>query len=396
MRYDHLSTTNYYSKMKNLALLILLIITSVFVNATEFTVSSYNCGGLTNHYDYLRAAAMQKLMQERHNSEPEIMATNNLIQQIALKILFGKDAKEISSAQNFWSRNNYDKVLKTFSDTSTNPNNINHLWYKKSEEMITSYKVRPVSILDVEITKMINDHIADLTKDKSGDLHDLLTETRAIMAKRIFHHHLKYDILCLQEADYLDISMFPENYQALFSDTNHSVNGIAWNKDRFALVDTIGNIMGRALSVKLMDKATGKTVIIASAHITGCNPFVVKKERNGTDADTGNNELSTIIDLFEEHSADIKIIAMDSNVAATHPRLRILKETDYQIDAYNFLEPTCSNPNMILNTRIDWIALKADNEAKACITNIAVLGVGLNHIQTNISDHKPVAAKIVY
>ena len=49
---------------------------------------------------------------------------------------------------------------------------------------------------------------------------------------------------------------------------------------------------------------------------------------------------------------------------------------------------------MIVNIRLDWSALKAAQEAT--ITNIPVLSVGLNNMITNISDHKPVAAKIEY
>jgi hypothetical protein len=40
--------------------------------------------------------------------------------------------------------------------------------------------------------------------------------------------------------------------------------------------------------------------------------------------------------------------------------------------------------------------LKTKDKEEAAITNIPVLSVGLNNHQTNISDHKPVAAKIQY
>jgi hypothetical protein len=66
------------------------------------------------------------------------------------------------------------------------------------------------------------------------------------------------------------------------------------------------------------------------------------------------------------------------------------------LDARNFLEPTCSNPYLVLNTRIDWIAVKGNRTALPSITNIPVSSVGLNSIETNISDHKPIAAKISY
>ena len=70
-------------------LIILFIIHSCSIlYASEFTISSYNCGGLSDHYDYLRAASMQKIMQERHIAEPENMELIDKIQKLALKILF--------------------------------------------------------------------------------------------------------------------------------------------------------------------------------------------------------------------------------------------------------------------------------------------------------------------
>lgn len=365
--------------------------------ATEFTISTYNCGGLTNHYDYLRAASMQKIIQERHNAEPDVMALNKRVQQVALKILFSNDTKEVTRAQTYWNKNELDKALKELSADPTNSASVHHKWNKKINRTISGHRIRPITITDSEITQMINDHVADITKGKKGSFEQLLTETRAIMAQRIFQHHLKYDIICLQEADYLNASMFPHNYEVVFSNTDHSVNGIAWNKDRFEQIETIGNIMGRAFAMQLMDKYTGKTVLVASAHLTGCNPFsvtVTNSKTHATDADKGNNELSTVIDLFEQYDADMKIIAMDSNVTSTHPRLKLLKNGNYILDAHSFLEATCSNPNQVLNTRIDWIALRSNTPAT--VSNIPVLGVGLNSIQTNMSDHKPIAAKIQY
>ena len=59
--------------------------------AVELTISSYNCGGLPDHYDYLRAAVMQKLVQERYIKEPQEMARIEKIQKLALQILFTND-----------------------------------------------------------------------------------------------------------------------------------------------------------------------------------------------------------------------------------------------------------------------------------------------------------------
>jgi len=83
---------------------------------------------------------------------------------------------------------------------------------------------------------------------------------------------------------------------------------------------------------------------------------------------------------------------MDSNVTSFHPRLDILKENGCMLDYENFLEPTCASPRLVLNTRIDWIAVQANTETS--ITNIPLLSIGLNDMHTNMSDHKPIAAKI--
>ena len=207
-----------------------------------------------------------------------------------------------------------------------------------------------------------------------------------------------YDIICLQEADYLDDSMFPPHYEVLFAQTEHSKNGVAWNQERFELVESLGNILGRAFAVHLLDKANGKTLLVASGHITGSNPYRIEKSPKTGIADSakGDSEIQTIIELFDSLEADLKIIGMDSNVTPLHPRLNILKEADYRVDYENFIEPTCTNPYQVLNTRIDYIAVKSAHRDYASITNIPVSNVGLNSIQTNISDHKPIAARISY
>lgn len=374
-----------------------IFLTHSFIIADEFTISSYNCGGLSDHYDYLRAACMQKVMQERYVAEPEDMALNEKIQKVALKILFSTQPEEKLSAEKEWNQKGYQQLLEKLTAIPAAENSPNAFWNQKVEETITSYKLRPVVISDEEVSQMLNDHFSDLTRGKEGELNEQLEETRATMAKRIFSHHLKYDIICLQEADYLDLSMFPEHYEILFSESSHSINGMAWNKERFELMETLGSIMGRGYAVKLKNKRDGKLVLVASGHITGCNPFRVESYPSSglNDSSKGDTELEAIIEVFNQNEADFKIIGMDSNVTSFHPRLSILKDNDYQIDYENYLEPTCTNPHQVLNTRIDWIALNAGS-TPATLVNIPVLGVGLNSIQTNISDHKPVAAKISY
>lgn len=367
--------------------LVMLSVVCSILSAGEFTISSYNCGGLSDHYDYLRAAAMQKLMQERYIAEPEEMALNEKIQQVALKILFSPDP---SAAKLEWEEKGYQQRIADLTASLLREDSPNTIWNQKGDGMITSYKVRPVEIYDKEVYQMITTHVNDLVRGKVS-MPQKLQKARAIMAKRTFTHYLPHDIICVQEADYLQADTFPEHYEVAMSESAHSKNGIAWNKNRFEQVSQSRDILGRAFAVKLRDKESGKTVLVASGHITGCNPFWVE-----SDSAKGDNELRTIVDLFENMSGDMAIIGMDSNVTALHPRLRILKEAGYRVDYENYLEPTCTSPYLVVNTRIDWIALKTKGGGEASITNIPIHSVGLNSIQTNISDHKPIAAKVFF
>lgn len=382
--------------MKNFKLILLILIlscTNLF--SFEFTVSSYNAGGLSDHYDYLRAASMQKLMQDRYNAEPQEMALVDKIQRLALKILFSKNIHEKNLAQVEWILKGYAIIFPYLTQTPTALNSPNTVWNQTSEEMITTYKVRPIIIHDEKVTQMLKEHLQDITHSNAEDIAALLQEGRSLMAKRLFRDKLTYDIICLQEANYLNASLFPENYTVLFSKTA-SVNGIAWNKQRFELIKTIKNV-SRAFVVQLLDKESGKTILVASAHLTGSNPFVqvIDPSTKKSDSEKGDSELKTLLRVFQTQKADVKIIGMDSNVTSLHPRLNILKEADFTLDYENYLEPTNTNPYQVLNTRIDWIALKTDDKSVS-ITNIPVLNVGLNDLQTNLSDHKPIAAKIKY
>ncbi len=373
-------------------------LTFSWLAATEFTISTYNCGGLSDHYDYLRASAMQKVMQERYIAEPESMSLNEKIQKLALKILFTENTDDKFAAQQEWDQKGYQHLFEHLTATPTAAGSPNAVWNQRVDEAITSYQIRPVVIHDAEINQMLADHLSDMTKNDAADSAQLLQEARAIMARRIFAHQLKYDIICLQEADYLEAAMFPTRYEVLLAETSHSKNGIAWNKTRFELVETLGNIMGRAFAVKLRDKDSGKTLLVASGHITGCNPYRIERSpKTGvSDSAKGDGELQTVVELFDTQAADLMLVAMDSNVTALHPRLNILKDAGYKLDYENYLEPTCTNPHQVLNTRIDWIALKSNPGIQASVVNIPVLNVGLNSMQTNISDHKPIAARIKY
>lgn len=367
------------------------------LSAVEFTIASYNCGGLSAHYDYWRAATMQKLMQERYSMEPANMALNENIQRLALKILFAENQHEKEMAQQEWDSKGYHEASEFLTSPPTSPRSPNTLWYQKAEAMISSYQIRPVSVKDTEVFSLVKEHLHDLTRGKNGTVLMLLQETRAIMAQRLLEHQLKFDILCLQEADYLEESMFPANYEVAFGSSAHSVNGVAWNKERFTLVETLGDIVGRGYAVRLFDKESQQYLVVATGHLSGCNPYHIETNAFGkSDSAKGDGELQTIVDVAGSHDADLMVIGMDSNVTSLHPRLQILKEAGYRLDYENFIEPTCSNPYQVLQTRIDWIAAKSKDNSSVTIVNIPVLNIGLNSVETNISDHKPIAAKISY
>ncbi len=346
---------------------------------------------------------MHKLTQERYNVEPEEMAQLEKIQSVALKILFSSNPIEQQAAQQEWESGHYTETFAKLTAHPDDSDSINKIWREKSEAIVTSYKERPILLYDKEASEILQNHITDLTRGQDivlgpkSHLNDWLEITRRVMAKRIFQHQLKYDIIALQEADYLDASIFSSHYDVRFSDTRRSINGIAWNKEKFELIDVIGNIADRGFAVELRNLESGQTIVVASGHLSGCNPFRVEvNEHTGvSDSAKGDKELLEIIKILEISDADIKVIAMDSNVTAAHPRLSLLKKAGYALDYSNYLDPTCTNPGQVINTRIDWIAVKS-SDTPTTIHNIPVLGVGLNSPQTNMSDHKPVAARLSY
>ena len=140
--------------------------------------------------------------------------------------------------------------------------------------------------------------------------------------------------------------MFPEHYEVLLADSDHSQNGVAWNKNRFELVDTKGNLDTRGFIVQLLNKETNKTVLVASDHITGCNPYRVENDpKSGLpDSAGGDAEIRDIVGLLDSQGADFMQIGMDSNVTSLHPRLNILKDAGYHMDYKNHIQQTCTKP----------------------------------------------------
>ncbi len=357
------------SFISKLLIVFSLVCTPLF-STEQFTVCSYNCGALSDHYDYIRAVSLHKVVQQRYDEEPELMDLVQKVEALALKICFTEEPEDLEE----WTNSEYEGLIPLIAAEKPNQK-----WRELSEAIV---------IHDEEVHTLLLEHVKDLTRSEETTLSNAsIDATRRVMAKRIFANELKYDIIALQEADYLDASLFPENYSVRFAGSNHSVNGIAWNHERFELVEEIGNVLGRSYVLLLRQIDTGKTVAVGTGHLRGCNPFL----RVGDDSAQGDGDLLVLIEVLDSVRADMKLIAMDSNVTASHPRMNLLKDAGYMVDYEKYLEPTCTNPYQILNTRIDWIAVKSGS-----ISNIPVMGVGLNCPRTNLSDHKPIAARACF
>lgn len=90
--------------------LLLFTILALPLGAADFSVSSFNCGSLPYHLCYIRAVCMQKLMQERYNTEPHPLIQLEKIEQLALTLLFSTDVSERQAAQEEWHNGDYSVV----------------------------------------------------------------------------------------------------------------------------------------------------------------------------------------------------------------------------------------------------------------------------------------------
>jgi len=352
--------------------------------STEFTVCSYNCGGLPDHYDYIRAACMGTIMHERYRQEAPLMNQFEEAQRTALAILFASSPKERRAAKKKWEEQKCSQFLKELVSDGTT-----RRWQEMSSQMVTPYDVRPIVIHDENVQKQLLDNSRKVTGYIKGPLtlQGMLYVSQKKMAKEIFSRQITHDIICLQETNYIDVDVLPKTYDMRFSNDT----AIAWNRDRFELLDSFDSLE-RASALLLRDRESQESIFVASAHLSGCNPFFPVE----SDSIKGDQELQAVLDTAHGVEASVKVIAMDSNVTATHPRLKLLQQAQYTLDYTNHLEPTCTNPHVLLNTRIDWIAVGQDSLEAPSIANIPIFDIGLNSFRTNISDHAPIATVVGY
>lgn len=316
------------------------------------------------------------------------MFHNEIIQQVALKILFG-NAQDSATAQQEWEQNGYQYVADTLASSPIESTSPNSYWHQKCLNTITPYNVRPISVWDKQVYASIRSRLGTPPRSPAA--------IRTWIARTIFASNLRTDIICLQESEYLNQYIFPSNYAVVFAPNTHQRTGIAWNRNRFEEVEVIGSVANKAFAVKLRDRVNNKVILVASGHFTGCNPYRTEQNPHtgALDSARGDAELQNVVDMFNTHSVDLTLLGMDSNVTSLHPRLRILKDAGFELDYTNYLEQTCTNPYYVLNTRIDWIMIKSPSQT-ATITNLPIPNIGLNNIADNFSDHKPIAASVSY
>lgn len=352
----------------------------------EFTFGSYNLGCLKDHYDYMIAARMSVLMRDRYREEPLEMALIERIQEVAARRFLATDSMTRELAAMEWDARGYQALIEKITLPPGSEGNIHQKWFERSNAMMSDYKTFPIKIEDQKIIDAVMEQVGSLNPQT------ILLERQRLYQK-IVGSALNTDILCFQEADYMPESLLPSWYASVQSNRDKSIQRIAWNADRFELIQNIGDIASdKGFAVLLRDNTTQKTVAVATGHLMGCNPFQRVYDQEGKpDSIKGDKQLSTIIQTLDRTGADVQIVGMDSNVTALHPRLQLLRRAGFAFDGDHFIETTCPSPYFICNTRLDWIAAKG-----ASVMNMPVMNVDLNSLCTNPSDHKPIAARVHY
>lgn len=356
--------------------------------------------------DFWAARIVNALYSEREVEESSDMAKLAKVQDVALRALCGKpkegdevidkDIKGIISDANNqpWK----DKRIKRLAQSTEENEKMGNL--NPDGSPVKHFVVAKDQI------KKVADDIAKETKEAPVYGWKALSSKVEKYRQEMFAKYMQQfaveegsDIIALQECGGYVSSpaelkkRLPKGYSVKLSDGKKRAaggDGIAFNTERFEFKKKLdigkdGKGNERGIAVKLYDKITQKTVVVASAHLAGCNPFHDKKG----DGTAGTTLFANMLDAMDKAKADIQIVAMDSNVTATHPRLKELPKHGYKLDCEHHVYPTCVNPLSILNTRLDWIAVKS-KDGKGTIENAQIKGVD----KMELSDHKPIAAMV--
>lgn len=377
------------------------------LNDNTLTVASFNMGGIpiptTYHpdsptatsYDYIESLTSNELMRERYAAEPKQLELILKIQEVALQRCFGEGDTQ-RRAERTWEAEDYQSKLEELMDPVNNKP-----WYEKNgqklplfwdvQKAVHSDTPIDITITDDNVRRQLSEFldIADSQITPGSEFDEIILNKRKEIAKRIFSDELSdADIITLLE--YNDFAaespLSLDEYDVQFKSERFVTTGIAWKKERFEFVREIGrDELVRSYSVLLRDRLTNKTIAVGALHPVGCNPFL-----SNAGSKTGDETLKTALKVMETAQADLMIVGTDANVTPTHPRLGLFAEAGYKVDP-SFFYPTATNPVDFVDTKIDYIAVKGGE-----IQNLPVLSVGLNSMRTNISDHKPLKAKIRY
>jgi len=422
---------------------------SVLPLSASFTVASYNIGGRLGgngaHYDRAVAASLGKVMQRREQRETNIrdMETIKRIQELSLKMLFANQ-EGMDAAAGEWTEAGYNQDPQWYFRNGRATRNQEAV--VEYNRIISSYMGERASfrVQDQSVREMLNYQPGSMRAlSSSKAMPPSEDDVCKQQIRGIFRDSLRKDIICIQEANWIDHDVFAgSEYNSIFTNlppsetgsTQPPKNGIAWNRNRFDLIKVIESVAKRAIAVQLRDKENGKIVSVASAHISGCDPFyrneqvpnprrarevtapseeeektaevassslaldssITQERQRIYDSTKGDVELRDLLEKLDQESSDVSVIGVDSNVTSLHPRMGILKELGYQLDYTHYLYPTSTNPNCCLDTRIDWIVVKEGNTPAVSVVNIPVDGVRLNDVSTNVSDHRPIASQVFY
>lgn len=373
---------------------------STGINKFTMKVISYNCDCLSNNYAYLRSIVLGELIKKRKeinnvNENTNDMIINEEIQKLALKAKFDKDQQSLSSYEQYLKNN--EKLIEQLSSEDGSIEWINEL--NKSMTLFKDRKVN-VDILDNSIKQKFKNETKINEKNKANIVSNDVMKFRKINFKELFCKKLcPYDIMCLQEADYIEPSMFPKNYNGVFSKASVDKKAIVWDKNRYLCIEVTDELIINKknekenvyFAVQLIDKYFHIRLLVISGHFAGCNPYQPIYTDGKMDSNRGDINCQQTIkfanDKSSKYSIDITIIGMDTNVTAMHPRMDIIANEDYKIDTTNW-EATSTNPVQIVDTRIDHIAMKSKYSTMK-IKNIPINSVLLNDA-FNPSDHKPI------
>lgn len=170
---------------------------------------------------------------------------------------------------------------------------------------------------------------------------------------------------------------------------------IAWDSTKYSLIE--GTSVheageGRYLALELLEKATQKTILIASAHLWG---FDLANPQDG-ETERGDQQLAELAAHLDK-SAYLTIVGMDANTTpAIYPkRLSILEVNSYIRDQSQDAEPTAYNKSLPENAaHLDYLYARPGRKFQAKVKTASYEALPIEKPSVNPSDHSPVIARV--